>query len=170
MQIHNKAMTRFKETYDRYQTQASEINTYRRLNRDKKPHKEEDRHEDDWRDPFFEFKDKRANTVKSELDRYLDEPLLPRDSKTSHLEVWKYWKSKHLSSRFSLRSLEIAFQFLPLLPPLSVFSVKEKIRSRKSVIESAEQIRDTSSVYDLGEYSLAMMILTRQKNRRKIEM
>jgi hypothetical protein len=92
--MHNKAMTRFKETYNRYQTRASEIHTYERLSRDEKQSKEGDGHEDDWRDPFFQFKDKRANTVKSELDRYLDERLLPRDSKTSHLEVWKYWKSK----------------------------------------------------------------------------
>jgi phage regulator Rha-like protein len=55
MRMHNKAMTRFKETYNRYQTRASEIDTYERLNRDEKQSKEEDGHEDDWRDPFFEF-------------------------------------------------------------------------------------------------------------------
>ena len=94
MRMHNKAMTRFKETYNRYQTRASEIDTYERLNWDKKPPKEGDRHKDDQQDPFFEFKDKRVNTVKSELDQYLDKPLLPCHSKTSSLEVQKYQKSK----------------------------------------------------------------------------
>jgi hypothetical protein len=46
-------------------TVPREIDTYERLNRDEKQSKEEDGHEDDWRDPFFEFKVKRANTAKS---------------------------------------------------------------------------------------------------------
>jgi hypothetical protein len=47
--------------------------------------------------------------------------------------------------------------------------VREEILSRKSVIESAEQIHDTFFVYDLGEYSLATTILMRQKSKRKTE-
>ena len=78
-------------------------------------------------------------------------------------------KASSLSSRFSFKSLEISFQFLPLLPPLNVSLVREEILSRKSVIESAEQIHDTFFVYDLGEYSLATTILMRQKRKRKIE-
>lgn len=56
MRMHNKAMTLFKETYNRYQTRASDIDTYERLNCDEEQSKEGDGHKDDWRDPLFEFK------------------------------------------------------------------------------------------------------------------
>ena len=56
MRMHNKAMTRFKETYNRYQTRASEIDTYERLNRDEKQSEEGDRNEGGWRDPFLSSK------------------------------------------------------------------------------------------------------------------
>jgi hypothetical protein len=46
-QMHNKAMTRFKETYNLYQTRASEIDTYERLNSDEIQSKDGDGHEDD---------------------------------------------------------------------------------------------------------------------------
>jgi hypothetical protein len=111
MRMHKKAMTRFRETYNRYQARSSEIDTYELLNRDVRQSREGDAHDDDWRDPFFEFKDKRANAVKSELDRYLDEPLLPRDSKTSYLEIWKYWKSKQFEFPILV---QVARDFLPI--------------------------------------------------------
>ena len=91
MRIHKKAIDRFKETYNRYQTRASELDTYTRLNRDEEESDIGDKVEDNWQDPFFEFEDKRVHVIKPELDRYLEEPLILRDLKTSHLDVWKYW-------------------------------------------------------------------------------
>jgi hypothetical protein len=76
MRMHNKAMTRFKETYNRYQTRASEIDTYEQLNCDEKQSKEGDGTRMTGGTPFLSSKDKRANTAKSELDLYLDEQRL----------------------------------------------------------------------------------------------
>jgi hypothetical protein len=87
IRMHKKAIDRCnKETYHRYQTHVSEINTFERLNQEEETRAKIERDPQNRQDPFFEFEDKRANAVKPELERYLEEPLIPCDLKTSHLD------------------------------------------------------------------------------------
>jgi hypothetical protein len=122
IRIHKKAIDRCnKETYHRYQTYVSEINTFERLNQEEETREKIERDPQNRQDPFFEFEDKRANAVKPELERYLEEPLIPCDLKTSHLDRVEILVKQASSSLLSLQSLEIFFQYQPLRQQLSVF-------------------------------------------------
>jgi hypothetical protein len=88
--------------------------------------------------PFLNSKIREQILSKSELDRYLDEPLLPRDSKTTHVEVWKYWKSKQFEFPILV---QIARDFLPI-PATSaaserVFSHGDLITKKRNRISRA---------------------------------
>jgi hypothetical protein len=98
-----------------------------------------------WRDPLFEFEDKRAYTVKLELERYLEEPLIPRDLKTSHLDVWKYWHSK----QFEFPALaQIPRDFLAILAS-SEASERVFIQGGGLITQNRNRIRGTNTRYVL---------------------
>ena len=145
MRMYKKAIDRFKETYNRYRTRASEINTFERLNQEEETREKEERDPQDWRDPFFEFEDKRAHAVKPELERYLEEPLIPRDLKTSHLDVWKYWQSKQFE--FPILA-QIARDFLAI-PASSAASERVFSQGGDLITKKRNRIGGTNTRYVL---------------------
>ena len=96
IRVQDKAKAHFKTVFNRYQSRQSHIETYKRTMADEEWENQEIGEIQDqnaWRDPFFEFRDTRVYQVRSELDRYLNEPLVDRSTKDSHLRVAEYWKA-----------------------------------------------------------------------------
>jgi hypothetical protein len=155
MRMHNKAVTRFKETYNRYQTRASEIDTYERLHRDEKQSKEGDGHRMTGGTPFLNSKMReQILSNQSSTDRYLDEPLLPRDSKTSHLEVWKYWESKQFEFPIIV---QIARDFLPI-PASSAASERVFSQGGDLITKKRNRISGANTRYVLCLRSLGVFV------------
>jgi hypothetical protein len=90
--------------------------------------------EDDnaWRDPFYEFRDIRVHQVRSEIDRYLEEPLIDRSKKDSYLRVVEYWKANQ--NGFPILS-QMAGDFLAIpatsVPSERVFSQGSDLITKK---------------------------------------
>jgi hypothetical protein len=103
--------------------------------------------EDDnaWRDPFYEFRDIRVHQVRSEIDRYLEEPLIDRSKKDSYLRVVEYWKANQ--NGFPILS-QMAGDFLAI-PATSVLSERVFSQGSDLITKKRNRIGGNNTQYVL---------------------
>jgi hypothetical protein len=94
----------------------------------------------------------REHTRSNQLERHLEEPLIPCDLKTSHLDVWKYWQIKHFEF---LILAQIAPHFLAI-PASSAATERVFSQGGDLITKKRSRIGGTNTQYVLCLRSLGV--------------